>query len=98
MENLERITHELAFGSRKSKVKLIQELAGDEYETPESVFELAQKNKKQINAQLSSLFIYYSDYVKKDLKKAEIYDSYYESFHPDVKFDIDAEFEEENLI
>ena len=61
METLKQIVHELAFGSRKSKVRLIQELAGDEYETPQSVFELAQKNKKQINAQLSSLFDYYSE-------------------------------------
>ena len=63
METLKQIAHELAFGSRKSKVKLIQELAGDEYETPQSVFELAQKNKKQINAQLSSLFDYYVEEI-----------------------------------
>lgn len=97
METLKKITHELAFGSRKSKVKLIQELASDEFETPQSVFELAQKNKKQINAQLSSLFDYYSEEVEKQVKRAIIFDSYYESFPRDVKFDIDAEFEEENL-
>jgi hypothetical protein len=72
METLKQIVHELAFGSRKSKVKLIQELAGDEFETPQAVFKLAQKNKKQINAQLSSLFDYYVEEISKEAREDAI--------------------------
>ena len=59
MENLQKIVHELAFGSRATKIELIIELAGDEFETVNSVFELAKKNNLQINGNLSSLFDYY---------------------------------------
>jgi hypothetical protein len=59
MENLQKIVHELAFGSRKTKIQLIRELAGEEFETLDDVFKLAEKNEIQINGNLSSLFDYY---------------------------------------
>lgn len=97
MEKLQQIVHELAFGSRKSQIRLIQELASDEYETAYSVFILAEKSKKQIKVVLSYLFDYYSKEVERELKRYEILDSYYESFSKDTQTDIDNEFKAQGL-
>ena len=66
MENLQKIVHELAFGSRKTKIQLIRELAGEEFETLDDVFELAEKNEIQINGNLSSLFDYYLNEINEE--------------------------------
>lgn len=64
METLRNIVHEIVFGSRKSKIQLIKELAEDEYEDVNSVFELAEKTDEQINMQLSHMFDYFSHTLK----------------------------------
>jgi hypothetical protein len=69
-ENLERIVHELAFGSRKTKVNLIKDLASDEYETTDSVFELASKTDEQINADLSHLFDYFLNEYEEEVENS----------------------------
>mgnify|MGYP003512312641 CR=1 FL=1 len=66
MENLQKIVHELAFGSRKTKIQLIRELAGDEFETVDAVFKLAEKTELQINGNLSSLFDYYLNQIEEE--------------------------------
>ena len=66
MENLQKIVHELAFGSRKTKIQLIRELAGDEFETVDDVFKLAEKTELQINGNLSSLFDYYLNQIEEE--------------------------------
>jgi len=61
MEKLKSIVHEIVFGSRKTKIKLIRELSGEEFETVNDVFELAEKTDEQINIALSGLFDYFSN-------------------------------------
>ena len=69
MENLQKIVHELAFGSRKTKIQLIRELAGEEFENLDDVFKLAEKNEIQINGELSSLFDYYLNQINEENNK-----------------------------
>ena len=59
MDTLSQIVHEIVFGSRATKIKLIKELAGDEFDTIESLWELAEQTDEQMNIQLSSIFEYY---------------------------------------
>jgi ferritin len=58
---LSQIATELATGDRESKINLIIELAGDEYETLEDAFELAKKDELQINKELLNLYHYYDN-------------------------------------
>ena len=68
MEVLDRIVFEIALGSRKGMIKLIQELSGEEYETPNDVFELASENKKQLRMNLKNLYDYYLGGIIEELK------------------------------
>jgi hypothetical protein len=56
-----QIVTELALGNRESKIDLIIELAGDEYESLNDVLELAKKNEKQIDEELLNLYQYYDN-------------------------------------
>lgn len=93
MEELITITHEIVFGSRKSKIRLIKSLCVEEYENIEDVFLLAEMSKKQLNILLYSVFDYYSQKIQLDLKKINIYDSFYESYPAEIKKSIDQKFE-----
>lgn len=57
----EQIVKELALGTRESKIDLIIDLAGDEYETLQDAFRLAKLNDKQINKELLNLYQYYDE-------------------------------------
>ena len=58
-ENVEAIENELENGDRESKIDLIIELSGDEYESSDDYIELAKKNDEQIDDLLKDLLEYY---------------------------------------
>lgn len=57
----EQIVNELALGTRESKIDLIIDLAGDEYETLQDAFKLAKLDDKKINKELLNLYQYYDE-------------------------------------
>jgi hypothetical protein len=58
-DKLTQIKNALVTDDRVTMVSTIQELAGDEYETTDSVFELAKMNKQELREVLSGIYDYY---------------------------------------
>lgn len=93
MEELNTITHEIVFGSRKSKIRLLKELSVEKHENIEDLFLLAEMSKKQLNILLYNVFDYYSQKIELDLKKLNIYDSFYESYPSETRKSLDKKIE-----